>query len=74
MDVIDGKIGAEGQFDIKIEQGVVKFTAAHASKGAELGAFANVSVEYFLDKLKAAIPGPVDDVIIDVLKGAMKAV
>ena len=41
-------------------------------KGVDAGLYVDVSPEYFLDKLKAAIPGEVDDKIIDMLKLAFK--
>jgi hypothetical protein len=67
MDLVQKPLGAEGGFAIKLEGGKVKIEVAHASKGAEVGVHAAVSPEYFVQKLKDAIPGKVDDLIFDAL-------
>ena len=64
----------ETEFDIKFEEGKVKLSFGYDGKGVEAGVHANLKLEYFLDKLKAAIPGEVDDKIVDMLKIALKVV
>ena len=63
--------------DLKLEftkEGNVKFEVVYAGKGATAGTYLEMKSEYFLDKLKEAIPGEVDDKIIDMLKVAFKIV
>lgn len=73
MDLAKEKIGSEGGFDVKVEQGKVKLKLSYDGKGADASVEASVEVGYFLDKLKEAIPGEIDDKVIDVIKLAMLA-
>ena len=73
MELAHGELGAEGAFDLKIEGGKVVLVGAHNSKGAEIGACVKVSPDYFIDKLAAAIPGKIDDMVLGMLKEALKA-
>lgn len=64
------EIGPEVDVDLVLKDGtqvalVIKYGGAGG--GAELTAY--VKAEYFLEKLKALIPGQLDDVIIDVAVG-----
>lgn len=59
-----------GELDIKFEEGKLKLV--YAGKGG--GGMVYAEIDYFMDKLKDAIPGEIDDAIIELLKGAMKAI
>lgn len=67
VDLGSGQIGAEGSYSIKFEQGKVKMQVAYAGKGADAGMHLNLDKKYFLQQLKDAIPGGIDDFIIDQL-------
>ncbi len=73
MDLAQGQIGSEASYDVKLTNGKLVLTASYA--GLEAGASVSVSVEpgLFLDKLKAVIPGQIDDAVIELLKNALKA-
>lgn len=73
MELVHGAIGAEASYDLKMEAGLLKLSVSY--KGNEAGASASVSLEpgLFLDKLKALIPGQIDDAVIELLKSALKA-
>ena len=65
------EISKEVDLKFSIENGKVGITTGYEGKGggAELKVF--VSAEYFLDKLAEAIPGQIDDLVIDALKSAL---
>ena len=73
MDIVQGQVGPEASYDLKMEGGQLKLSANY--KGVQAGASASISVEpgLFLDKLKALIPGQLDDALIELVKGALKA-
>lgn len=72
MDVISGKNG-EVDFAIKIEKGVLQLEVGYTGAGAGAGIKVTLEADYFLDKLKSAIPGQLDDSVIDLIKVAIKA-
>lgn len=51
--------------------GKVRLEVKYDGKGVDGGAFVEVEASVFAEKLKAAIPGKIDDVIID---GLLKAI
>lgn len=57
VEFVDGKILLKGQYD---------------GKGLSVGLVMTVKSEYFLDELKKAIPGEIDDKLIDMLKLGLK--
>jgi phage tail sheath gpL-like len=69
--IVDGK-----ELDVKVgvSGGFVTLTADY--QGAETGAALSVkvSVDNLLDKLAEAVPGKIDDAIIQVVKAALKMV
>ena len=62
----------EADLDLEFKDGKLRASVSYDGKGVDAGLYVDVSPEYFLDKLKAAIPGEVDDKIIDMLKLAFK--
>lgn len=70
----DVQLGPEAKAVLKIEGGKVIIAVQY--DGAQASALAQVSmdVEQYAALLKAAISGPIDDAIIDVLVAAMKVV
>lgn len=71
MNLVDQKIGAEGSVDLKLEGGklVLEFKHVHAS--GEVSLVAKEDAKYFLEKLKVAIPGNWDDLVISVVEGSL---
>jgi hypothetical protein len=74
MDILVKDIGTEGQVKVVVEQGRLKLVAKLDTKGVDADVTLSVDSDYFLEELKAKIPGGIDDAIIDVLKIALKAV
>lgn len=62
----------EADFNIEFKNGKLRFSGSYDGKGVDAGAFFDVSPEYFAEKLKKAIPGKVDDYIIDGLISMLK--
>lgn len=61
----------EGGLDLAFVEKKLRLTISYDGKGVDAGVYADVDPEYFLDKLKAAIPGEIDDTVIDLLKAAL---
>lgn len=74
MDLAEGKIGAEGMFDLELKEGKLVLVADHKAAGSHAKLEVAVDPDYFIDKLAGVIPGTIDDAIFSVLKGALKAV
>ena len=62
----------ESSVDVDFVDGKLRIALAYDGKGADAGLYIDVEPDYFLDKLKAVIPGQIDDAIIEMLKGALK--
>ena len=72
--LVDVEISKEADFDIVWKDGKLGIVLSYDGKGVDAGAYANVEPDYFLEKLKKAIPGDVDDKVIDLLRAGMKIV
>ena len=73
MEVTGGAISSEAKYDVKIEDGKIKVTASYDGKGLDGAVTVAVEIGYFLDKVKEAVPGKIDDVLIDTIKAALAA-
>lgn len=62
----------EGSLQMKIEDGKVKVALVYDGKQADAKLEISLGADEYLDMLKKAIPGEIDDAIIDMLKLAMK--
>jgi hypothetical protein len=72
-DIVDGKIGEVGAYDLEFKQGQLKFTliASHAV-GIEGELAIKVSADAVIDAIAKAIPGQVDDAVLGLIKQALK--
>lgn len=70
MEIVEKKLGAEGELNLEFKEGKICLTISYDGKGVDGGVFANIEPAYFMEKLKTAIPGKIDDVIIDGLTAA----
>lgn len=71
MDVGNIALGPEGLADLKLEGGMLILTFVHKHASGEVTITVKENAKYFLEKLKVAIPGKLDDVVIDVIEGAL---
>jgi len=63
----------EGNFSLELNaEGKIVLGAEYAGKGATAGLNIVLEPDYFIDKLAAAIPGTIDDAVLNLLKGALK--
>jgi hypothetical protein len=74
MELTQGVIGEEGSYALKFEGGKVLLEASHVHASGKVSFVIEQDAEYFMDKLAEAIPGKIDDAILALLKGAVKAV
>lgn len=70
-EIIDQKLGESG--DVKLELVGAELKLTVIEKVGDLDASASISLppRVLLDKLKALIPGKIDDAIIDALEAAL---
>lgn len=64
--------GKELDYKFEIKDGIVKLVVSYEGKGLKSELVNELSAEYFGAKLKEAIPGGVDDVVIDMLVALLK--
>ena len=65
-------LGKEADLEISVAPEGVKLALVYQGKGAEAGAHISLKPEYFVEKLKAAIPGQIDDLVLDGLLKMLK--
>lgn len=71
MDIADQKLGPEDEVKVSIAGGKLLITNVY--QGAQLGATLAISVDAkaFLEMLKVASPGNWDDLVINIVEGAL---
>lgn len=69
----DIQIGPETQAALKFNGGIARMEINYAGVQMKGGAYVEMSAEAYAQMLKDAIPGKIDDTIIDLLIAAMKA-
>lgn len=74
-DILDGKIGAVGGYDLEFKGGKLTFVVDVAAPGGLVEGKLGVGVDAgaVLDAIAKAIPGTIDDAIIGVAKAALLA-
>lgn len=68
----DIDLGPEAKAKIAIVDGKVQLSVSYEGKQASAGASAALDIDAFAKLLKDAIPGKIDDTVIDLLVTAMK--
>lgn len=68
----DIELSKEAGLKIEVVGGKVKVAVKLDTKGVDAEVAVLLEPDYFADKLKEAIPGKIDDAVIDVLKAALK--
>lgn len=62
----------EANLSLKIEEGKIVLTISYDGKQADAKLVIALEIDQYLDMLKKAIPGELDDAVIELLKGAMR--
>lgn len=76
-DIVDGKIGEVGAYDVEFKGGklVAKadLSVSEPIPGVEVkaGVSISISAESVIDAIAKAVPGQIDDVLLGLLKGAL---
>lgn len=70
--LVEYDFGGESGLDLEFKDGKLRLTIQYDGKGADAGVYVDLEPDYFLDKLAAAIPGELDDMVIGAIKGALK--
>lgn len=72
IDIIEGELGKDAEYDLEIIDGHLTLVFSYDGPGVDGVIKVTVDVAHFLDKFKQAIPGQVDDAILELVKGALK--
>lgn len=70
--LVEMPISKETEFELEFKDGKLRLILGYDGKGVDGGLFADLDPEYFLDKLADAIPGTIDNMVIEAIKGALK--
>jgi hypothetical protein len=71
QDLKSGTIGKAGTYDVAIKNGALVLTVSETDVLGTTNLVRTVGMKQVLDALKAAIPGVLDDEIIDIIEGAL---
>lgn len=71
-DILDGKIGAVGAYDLEFKGGKLSFKVGVAYEGMSADLVLALDSDAVLDAIAKAIPGQIDDTIFNVVKAALK--
>ena len=72
-DIIDGKIGEVGSYDVEFKGGklVAKVGALVSVAGVQADLVVSLDAAVVLDAIAKAIPGTIDDTLLGILKAAL---
>jgi hypothetical protein len=70
VDLVNEQVGAETNLKVVYEEKKLKIEVVYDGKQADANLVVIVEPGVLLDALKSAIPGNVDDAVIDALKAA----
>jgi hypothetical protein len=72
-DIIDGNLGDKGSYDVEFKGGkLVAKVSYSVIDGVKGSAEIEVGADAVLEALKKAIPGEIDDALLNVLKAGLK--
>lgn len=75
LEIVEGKIGEVGAYDVELKAGKLTAKIGITGPAGAVSGEMVVSIDgaLLLDKIKAEIPGEVDDAFINILKGVLLA-
>lgn len=73
MEVISKELSNELKLKLEVVDGKVKSSLSYDGHQADVEMSVSLDIEAYAQQLKAAIKGPVDDLIIDALIAMLKA-
>ena len=72
MDLVNKQLSSELAVDVKVENAALVLTLGYTGAQASAALSVTLSAEAFIKKLEAAIPGTLDDVVLEALLAAIK--
>lgn len=74
-DILDGKIGNVGGYDLEFKDGKLSFVVDIAAPGGLISGKLGVALDAaaVIDALTKAIPGQIDDAVLNLIKAALLA-
>lgn len=74
MEVAQGQIGPEAKYAVKFEGGKLRAELVYDGKLIDAGMNVGVGIDEVIEAIKVAIPGKIEEPILEILKMALKAV
>jgi hypothetical protein len=71
MDLVDKQIGAEDQVKVSLEGKKLVITNSYAGKQMSADVVIKIDAQALGEQLKQLFPGKVDDLVIDIIEGAL---
>jgi hypothetical protein len=65
MDITEGKAGSDGKYKVTYKNGDIRIESNYNAEGVTAGAFIEVEAIYLIDQITDAIPGEMDDAVLD---------
>lgn len=72
-DIVDGKIGELGAYDVEFKGGKLIAKASIEKLGLSAALELSADSDLVLDAIAKAIPGKIDDAVVSVIKVALKS-
>ena len=72
-ELVEGKVGTIGDYGVEFKEGKLMLVAKVEWHGLSSEVKLGVGADAVIDALKAAIPGVIDDAILEVVKAALKS-
>jgi hypothetical protein len=71
-DIVDGKIGEVGAYDLEFKNGKLSFKVSALKSGVSVSALVEAEADAVIDAMAKAIPGQIDDAVFGLIKAALK--
>lgn len=68
QEILKGNIGPEAQYKLEFKDGKLCIEGGYAGADMDAGIFLKIHAGHVLEALKKAIPGTIDDLVIDTAK------
>lgn len=73
-EIVSGQVGPETKYAVKFEGGKLVVSGGFDSKIFDAGLTLALDTDAVIDELAKAIPGQIDDAVLQLVKAALKAV
>lgn len=73
-ELAEGQVGSVGKYDVEFKDGKLMLGLSIEWNGVTSEVKVGIGSDAVIDALKAAIPGKIDDAILEVVKAALKMV